>query len=204
VVACVLHGCSPQVMACLLHRGADAGQIGKMGLTAIQIVSRIRIVPIQRSSSISKVSLPSPWSECVAVPGVAGRFPLETFSEQRCCMHAALLLAFGADADRIDEQGDNCANHADKGARPRLAHLLRCWGGIDVKAMAAVCRTPLWLSRRALKGRAVAASTEVLPNAASGNVICFLRIASVQHRICDLLAPVPSAGELELDRDVDQ
>lgn len=169
--AAVRRGCSAQLLAVLLLHGADVDAASTDGFTALDLVARMDV-------------------QSTFVPGPSWTMASVRLREERCCAQAALLLAFGAQAGRKDQDGLSAADHAEKANRFQLARLLRHWGGEEARAfrsLAGFCSHSPG-SRTSGVNPGFAESTCV--PSASAHMACLPAIAV--DRVCEMLAPVPA------------
>mmetsp|Transcript_107349 Transcript_107349/g.346694 ORF Transcript_107349/g.346694 Transcript_107349/m.346694 type:complete len:155 (-) Transcript_107349:390-854(-) len=110
--------------------------------------------------------------------GAVSIFTAAQMSEERCCAYAALLLNFGADAERVDAEGLTCADHAAKNGRFELAHLLANFARASADALRSLCGAAAARGSAEVTAAGPTSSVRLLPQA-------------VIERICDMLAPVP-------------
>mmetsp|Transcript_17986 Transcript_17986/g.63176 ORF Transcript_17986/g.63176 Transcript_17986/m.63176 type:complete len:263 (+) Transcript_17986:182-970(+) len=90
----------------------------------------------------SAARMPPMFPAGVTMLGAGGAVSIFTavqMSEERCCAYAALLLNFGADAERVDAEGLTCADHAAKNGRFELAHLLANFARASADALRSLC-----------------------------------------------------------------
>lgn len=180
VVAAIRYACSPQVLCVLLQSGADADAISSEGWTPLDLIARVRIATPRVASLPGKFQMPQMFPAGVTMLGAGGAVSIFTaaqMSEERCCAYAALLLNFGADAERVDAEGLTCADHAAKNGRFELAHLLANFARASADALRSLC------------GAAARGLAEV--TAAGPTPSVRLLPQAVIERICDMLAPVP-------------
>jgi len=164
VLAAVRRGCSGQVLRLLLDEGAAVNGADFSGLTPLLAVasSPPMLEPCNEFS----------WKTPTELPWLEVRSPEATaMTEERCCGHAALLLAAGADASIVDGQGLTAAQNAEAAGRHRLAKLIQHWSGMQA------CKALRAHWSRASEGAASSASSLLqLP-------------AGVDAFICECLEP---------------
>jgi len=183
ILAAVRCCSSTQLLTVLLRAGARADDIDSVGLTALQTISQV--APLEQTSSPElspgkALQMPA-WTEMCRIPGVEHRVCSTQASEEHCCGMAAVLLAAGADPDRRDSGGRDCAWHADRVGRRKLADLLRNWGGKEVAALHVLRQMSLVEGRR----HGQVAGTHDLHQGGAG----FLQLHYVFARVCEMLAP---------------
>lgn len=182
VLAAVRCCCSPLLLAELLRAGAPPDEVDSVGLTALQTVSQV--ASVERSSypelSAGKTLQMPTWTEMYRIPGVEQRICSTQANEEHCCAIAVTLLVAGADPDRRDARGLDCAAHAERNGRHKLADLLRHWGGKEVAALRILRQAPL----RGPHHEGPRADESETQGCAT-----FLHLQCVFERVCDMLAP---------------
>jgi len=134
---------------------------------------------------------PPPWELTFLVANE------DVASEEQRVLYATLLLAFGADASRVDKECNTPADRATLRGEVELAHLLRHWSGEQVRALS---RSSTTLARRPSLSAMLGANYKVcgpplqelagLPLGAGGRSCLELLPDEVMRGVCEMIAPV--------------
>jgi ankyrin repeat protein len=152
------HGCAPEILAVLMANGADANCISD-DHSALKTVAKVApatsvtleaqvetfFAPASCGMTIPLLSMQTPvyqepaWSPMhafVSMPGAQRFLPSTVLTEKRCCDYAVCLLKGGANLNWQDQHGKKAADYAElSGHMPRLAYLLKHWGGDQAKSL---------------------------------------------------------------------
>uniref|UniRef100_A0A7S0B9F5 Uncharacterized protein n=1 Tax=Pyrodinium bahamense TaxID=73915 RepID=A0A7S0B9F5_9DINO len=189
-LAAVRSGCSPQILALLLQHGASVDATDGTKLTALATVAQVEEVllpalpPIGGDAATSAGGRAAMLKPCLRMPGSHRVFATKEASEERCCAYAAVLLSFGADPRWPDSTGVAAADRAERNGRPRLANLIRHWGGEQVRLVHNL------RSRGGARCRPCCRQGSAASPMPRGRRACLLSIPDVAFgRVCEMLAP---------------
>lgn len=124
LLAAVRRGCSGQILRLLLEEGAAVDEADFTGITPLLAVASAPPMLEPCDEFLWKAPSELPWLEVHSPKATA-------MTEERCCSHAALLLASGANPDIADGQGLTAAQLAEAAGRYRLAELIQHWTGVQ-------------------------------------------------------------------------
>jgi len=181
VLAAVRSGCSPHILALLLQSGTAVDATDILQLTALSCVAQVEEVHMPPMPSMSDAIIAPRLNvkpkACLRMPGGAFRiFNAPEGCEERCCAYAYILLSYGANPRLHDPEGMEPADRAETGGHPRLANLIRHWGGEQVRLL------------RLLRSR-TACPCQCSAQSRRSCLLCFSDGAC--ERVCEMLAPRP-------------
>mmetsp|Transcript_27283 Transcript_27283/g.78544 ORF Transcript_27283/g.78544 Transcript_27283/m.78544 type:complete len:252 (+) Transcript_27283:139-894(+) len=188
VLAAVTCGCSVQLVALLLRRGADAGAVGPERVTPLEAIILAREAQMKRERGPFLAdplqTLGSPRMTRILAALSLGTTQLRptASSEDRAVQLAWWLLAYGAANGGRRVPLIHLARRAEKVAFPRFAALIENWGG----EQAAIVRALAAARRRAMLRRPLSARVAAAPDFGLLDLP-----EALLSRVLDMLAPWP-------------
>lgn len=216
LITALRRACSPGLTTVLLQGGADPNCSGLDGMSALDMLVAMRgacraqeehnslpwmqhVSPVApwdgQATAALEVDITTTQAFAVHSDGV----PIDTrpVSDERRCVYATTLLAFGADANRKAKDGFSAAERAEQAGQSSFARYLSHWAGgqLDVlrRTSSSLAKQTPTLSPMSAAHFLCAPS----PQAADPMVLVETGQASVEPlpdellvRICNMLAPM--------------